>query len=239
MYNNYYVSVLIAAAGQGKRMKSDTNKQYLNLGSKPVLAHTLKHFVENDLVDEIIIIVREDELEECEKEVVEKYYLHENIKIVSGGSERQYSIYNGLQALDNNCHIVIIHDGARPFITKQIIDSSIDEVVGTNAVGVGVPVKDTIKIVNDNSLIIDTPDRSKLWSIQTPQTFMKEILFKAHKKAKEEDYLGTDDCVLVERIGHPVKMIMGSYENIKITTPEDLIIGEAILINRSRNKREC
>ncbi len=234
MYKNYFVSAIIAAAGQGKRMKSNVNKQYLNLGHMPILAHTLKAFLECKSIDEIIIIVGRDEVEGCKKDIVEKYYSHDRIKIVRGGKERQESIYNGLEAIDDRSDIIITHDGARPFVTKEIINTSIEEAIDIKAVGAGVPVKDTIKIVNDDKFISNTPDRKRLWSMQTPQTFMKEILLEAHRNAIKEDYLGTDDCVLVERIGYPVKMIMGSYENIKITTPEDLIIGEAILKNRSR-----
>lgn len=232
-----FVSALIAAAGQGKRMKSKINKQYLELNQKPILVHTLEVFEKSNLINEIILIVRKDEMEFCKDEILNKYRFNKEIKLVVGGKERQESIYNGLKAVDKGADIVVTHDGARPFVTIDIIERSIYEALRNKAVGVGVPVKDTIKVVDKNGDIIDTPDRSGLWRIQTPQTFDYKILLEAHEKAINDDYLGTDDCVLVERLGYKVKMIEGSYENIKITTPEDIILGEAILNRReSKNK---
>lgn len=238
MGKDVFVSALIAAAGQGKRMKSDLNKQYLNLQNKPVVAHTLEIFDKCRLIDEIILIIREDEMEYCNKEVINKYKYNKPIKIVAGGKERQESIFNGLKAADDNSSVIIAHDGARPFITEDIIEESIYVALEFKAVGVGVPVKDTIKVVDINNNIINTPNRNTLWQIQTPQTFRYDILMKAHKKALEDNYFGTDDSVLVERIGYNVKMIAGSYENIKITTPEDLLLGEAILRGRQSKKRK-
>lgn len=237
MYKDISVSALIAAAGQGKRMKSDINKQYLKLLDKPILAHTIEVFVECNMIDEIILVVCQDEIKFCKEEVIDKYEFYQKpIKLVVGGKERQESIFNGLSAVSNETEIVVTHDGARPFITVDIIERSITSTYDNGAVGVGVPVKDTIKVVDEDTNIIDTPERSKLWQIQTPQTFIYSLLKKAHLHAQTESFLGTDDSVLVERIGHKVKMIRGSYENIKITTPEDLFFGEAILKRRQSRK---
>lgn len=233
MYKDIFVSALIAAAGQGKRMKSDVNKQYLNLVDKPILAHTLEVFLDCNMIDEIVLVVGHDEISFCEEEVIDKYnYYKKPVKLVVGGKERQESIFNGLKAVSNETEIVVTHDGARPFVTIDIIERSIIGAFENEAIGVGVPVKDTIKVVDEERNIIDTPDRSKLWQIQTPQTFLCSLLKKAHLQAQKDGFLGTDDSVLVEKIGHKVTMIQGSYENIKITTPEDLFIGEAILKKR-------
>ncbi len=233
MYKGSFVSALIAAAGQGKRMKSDINKQYLKLVDKPILAHTLEVFLRCDMIDEIILIVGQDEMKFCQEEVIDKYGFNQKpIKLVFGGKERQESVLNGLNSVSNETEIVVTHDGARPFITVDIIERSIFGAHDNGAVGVGVPVKDTIKVVDEDKNIIDTPKRSKLWQIQTPQTFSLSTLKKAHLHAQKEGFLGTDDSVLVERIGQRVKMIKGSYENIKITTPEDLFFGESILKRR-------
>ncbi len=233
MYKDISVSALIAAAGQGKRMNSDINKQYLKLVDKPILAHTLEAFLQCDMIDEIILVVGQEEMGLCQEEVIDKYGFDQKpIKIVSGGKERQESIFNGLKAVAKETEIVVTHDGARPFITVDIIERSIVGAHDNGAVGVGVPVKDTIKVVDEDTNIVDTPERSKLWQIQTPQTFVYDLLKEAHLHAQNDDFLGTDDSVLVEKIGHKVKMIKGSYENIKITTPEDIFFGEAILKKR-------
>lgn len=237
MFKDTYISALIAAAGQGKRMESDINKQYLKLLDKPILVYTLEVFIKSLIIDEIIVIVKEDEMEFC-KEVIDKYNLNKKpIKVVKGGKERQESIFNGLNAVNEKSEVVVTHDGARPFVTIDIIEKSIEEALCNRAVGVGVPIKDTIKVVDKERNIVDTPDRSKIWQIQTPQTFSYKLLKDAHLNAKRENFIGTDDSVLVERIGQKVKMIEGSYENIKITTPEDLFFGEAIL-NRRKSKKK-
>jgi 2-C-methyl-D-erythritol 4-phosphate cytidylyltransferase len=155
--------------------------------------------------------------------------------LVSGGEERQNSVYKGLCAVDEHCEIVLIHDGARPFITNKNIVDCINAVKLYGACGVGVKSKDTIKIATDNGFVASTPDRKSLWSIQTPQGFKYDIIMNAHKIAINNDFVGTDDMVLVEMLGIPVKLVEGNYQNIKITTPEDLIIGEAIVSSTSKN----
>ena len=165
-----------------------------------------------------------------------EYYIKtksKNIKIAYGGKERQDSIYNGLKLIDSRCEIVLIHDGARPFVSNIIINNSIKTAREKKAVVVGMPVKDTIKFV-DNGNIKDTPNRENLWSAQTPQSFEYKLIMRAYEEAYKHHYYGTDDSMLVEKIGQKVTMIMGSYDNIKITSPEDIGIGEQIL-NLQRN----
>ncbi|WP_341472796.1 2-C-methyl-D-erythritol 4-phosphate cytidylyltransferase [Anaerophilus nitritogenes] len=236
MLRDHFISVIIAAAGQGKRMNQNVNKQYINLLGKPILVHTLEVFEKSNFIDEIIVVTHPQEMNYCTKNIISFYNFKKVKKVISGGAERQDSIYNGLQEIDEKSSIVVIHDGARPFIKQENILQSIYEAIKYKAVGVGVPVKDTIKVVDEDQIIESTPNRKFLWAIQTPQVFCHDLLIKAHKKAMQDQYIGTDDTVLVERMGQNVKMLMGSYENIKITTPEDLYIGEAIL--KRRNKDE-
>lgn len=221
-------SVVIVSAGKGSRMKADINKQFLKIGDKEVIAHTIDKFYNNKNIGEIIIVVREDEKEFFQENIINKYG-YENIKIAFGGKERQDSVYNGLKEADEKCEIVLIHDGARPFVTNEIIEKSIEGAKEYKSTIVGVPVKDTIKIVDENKDVCDTPNRSRLWSIQTPQVFDYSLIMKAHEKAKNNKYYGTDDSMLMEYLGYDVKVIEGSYNNIKITTPEDLKIAEEIL----------
>lgn len=221
-------SVIIVSAGKGSRMKVDINKQFLKLGDKEVVAHTIDKFYNNKNIGEIIVVIREEEKEFFEKNIINKYG-YKNIKIAFGGKERQDSVYNGLKELEKNCEIVLIHDGARPFVTNEIIEKSIKSAKEHKGAVVGVPVKDTIKIVNENKDVCDTPNRNTLWSIQTPQVFDYSLIMKAYEKSKKDKYYGTDDSMLMEYLGYNVKVVEGSYNNIKITTPEDLKIAEEIL----------
>ena len=220
-------SVIIVAAGSGKRMKRNINKQFIKLNEKEIIAHTIDVFYKNENINEIIVCIKKEEEKFFKEQILEKNNF-KNIKIAYGGKERQDSIYNGLKSVDKNCQIVLIHDGARPFVDNRIIEESILIAKQKKAVVVGVPVKDTIKIVMDGN-ITDTPNRANLWSAQTPQTFDYKLITKAYDEAYKSNYYGTDDSMLVENIGQEVTMIMGSYENIKITSPEDLNIGEQIL----------
>ena len=227
-------SVVIVSAGRGSRMKADINKQFLKLKGKEVIAHTIDKFYNNKNIDEIVVVVKEDEADFFRRNIIDKYG-YKNIKIAFGGKERQDSVFNGLKAVNERCDIVLIHDGARPFVTDEIIKNSIECAKKNKCVIVGVPVKETIKIINKDNEVCDTPNRSTLWSIQTPQVFEYLSIIKAHKIAKEKSYYGTDDSMLMEYLGYNVKVIEGSYNNIKITTPEDLKIGEEIL---NENKKE-
>lgn len=222
-----YVSAVIAAGGKGKRMNSVKSKQYLPVKGFPILYYTLTVFETLREIDEIILVVGEQDLDFVRKDIILKYKFKKT-RLIEGGLERQDSVYNGLRSCSPQTDIVVIHDGVRPFITHGIILESIEAAKLYKAAGVAVPVKDTIKIVEDG-FIKATPDRRKLYAIQTPQTFMYEVILKAHEIARKEGFYGTDDAVLVERLGYKVKIIDGSYENIKITTPEDIIIAEAFL----------
>jgi 2-C-methyl-D-erythritol 4-phosphate cytidylyltransferase len=195
-------------------------KQFLPLAGKAVVEWTIEVFRKIKTVEQIVLAVPEDDLERAK---------NLGVTVVAGGEERGDSVKNGLKAISPDCDLVIIHDGARPLITPDIIEKAISEAKEYGAAIVGVPAKDTIKRVGDDLVIKDTVDRQALWQAQTPQIFKYEIITRAYAKKRS----ATDDAKLVEDLGIKVKMVMGSYENIKITTPEDLIVAEAIL--RSRN----
>ena len=220
--------VVIVAAGTGSRMNMGINKQFIKLEGKEIIAYTIEKFYNNSNIEDVVVVVKEDESEFFKKEILDKYNF-KNVKIAYGGKERQDSVYNGLKLLDEKCDVVLIHDGARPFVSDKIIDKSIEEAKEHKAIVVGVPVKDTIKVIDNDKNIVDTPNRSVLWAVQTPQTFDYNILIDAYKDAFKNKFYGTDDAMLVERIGYKVKMLEGSYNNIKITTQEDLNIGSQIL----------
>lgn len=222
------VSAIIVAAGKGSRMGAAVNKQYLMLLNKPVLAYTLETFERTESISEMIVVVHPEDrrlFEEC----ILPFGFRKITAIADGGFDRQASVYNGLLQVGPESDIVAVHDGARPLVSPTVISNSVAVAARYGSACVGVPVKDTIKMVDTNHIILDTPERSMLWTIQTPQTFQREILINAHEKAIAEGYRGTDDAVLVERLGVPVKMVMGSYTNLKITTAEDLVVAEAFL----------
>ncbi len=219
-------AALVLAAGQGKRMNSTTPKQFLLLGDKPVLYYSLKRFEESS-IDKIILVAGKDEIEYCKYEIVEKYGFSKVCAIVAGGTERYDSVWNGLQEL-KAVDYVFIHDGARPFITIEEIERLKEEVIVHKACVAGMPVKDTIKIADSNGLVESTPDRQKLWLIQTPQVFEWNLIYDAYEKLMAQGEKNvTDDAMVVETLSHfPVKLVMTSYKNIKITTQEDLLIGD-------------
>lgn len=213
----------------GRRMGQKVAKQFLPLGDKPMLAHTLLAFQRASGVDEIIPILSREDMESCLRDVIEQYHITKVRTLVVGGKERQDSVMNGLRKLGKDASIVLVHDGVRPFVTQEMIQESIDHAKKGDCVAVGVPLKDTIKEVNDKQVVRHTLERSRLWAIQTPQTFPVKILKRAYEESYKHNVYGTDDAMLVERAGGTVHVIMGSYENIKITTPEDLILAEEIL----------
>jgi 2-C-methyl-D-erythritol 4-phosphate cytidylyltransferase len=229
-------TAIVLAAGQGKRMNTDVHKQYLLIKDKPVLYYSLKAF-DDSLIDDIVLVTGKDEAGYCEKEIIERYGLKKIRIIVEGGKERYHSVYNGIKAIDWECNYVFIHDGARPFVSGNIIERAYDEVKKSRACIVGMPVKDTIKISDDNGYVAATPSRSLVWQIQTPQTFERQLISTAYEKLilNEERLISegvaiTDDAMVVEYFEKvPVKLVQGSYENIKITTPEDLKIAETFL----------
>lgn len=229
------VIVLIPAAGMGRRMRAVLNKPYLLLDDRPILAHTLALFDEHPQVDHIYVISPEDELAFCRREVVRRFAFGKVREIIAGGDERQDSVRNGLRSCNaQEDDIVLIHDGVRPFFPVRILPAVIETAGRVGACVVGMPVKDTIKEV-EGELIRATPERGRLWQAQTPQGFRYRLIRAAHEQALTEGWRGTDDASLVERLGRPVAMIEGCYRNIKITTPEDLVLARALLAA----EREC
>ncbi len=221
---------LIPAAGMGRRMGASINKQYLHLEGIPIVARTLAVFERSPHIDGIALVIPESEIPYCQEQVVEHYSLNKVYPIIPGGAERQQSVMHGLAFLRSIAppqSIVVIHDGVRPFITDELIAQSIAAVTPGQGALVAVPAKDTIKVVK-NGCVTETPDRQTLWQAQTPQAFLLEDIYRAHQTALEQGYVGTDDCALAERIGIRIKVIMGSYTNIKMTTPEDLHYGELL-----------
>lgn len=226
-------ATIIVSAGSGKRMKSDKNKQFIMLDGIPVIIRTLQTFDNVPEIDYIVVVTRNDDIETV-NQLISEYKISKRILIVSGGDTRQQSVYNGINALkESNLHIknVLIHDGARPFVSEKNIKSVLDQ-LETNcmAAAVGVKIKDTIKQINLDSYIEKTLDRDTLISIQTPQGFDFRLIASAHKKAIEYNINVTDDCALIEELtNEAIKVIIGDYNNIKITTPEDITLGENIL----------
>lgn len=231
MVNNY---AIIAAAGTGSRMGTTTKKQYLTLAGEPVLAHTLRVFENSSLIKHVVLVVGQDELAWCHDEILAKFNFTKVLTVVPGGIYRQHSVYNGLVALKAQAtDVVIVHDGARPLLTETVLKTTIQGAVVGGAAVAAVPVKDTIKKASANKTILETPPRETLWAVQTPQAFRYQLLMRAYQRAEEEDFIGTDDASLVERSGQEVHLVDGSYENIKITTLEDMAFAEAILERRN------
>ncbi|OCA97672.1 2-C-methyl-D-erythritol 4-phosphate cytidylyltransferase [Clostridium beijerinckii] len=218
------VSAIVLAGGRGKRMGYIQSKQYIDLNGAPILYYTLKQFIENDLIDKIILVVPEDEKDYCKREVLNKYGLKID-DLVSGGNERQESVYNALEKLEKS-DIVLIHDGARPFVSQKIISDAVEYAKRYKAAAPGVMPKDTIKIKDGNNFSVDTLVRSELVAIQTPQAFDFNLIYECHKEIKKRCISVTDDTSVVELLGHKVYIYEGDYKNIKITTPEDLILAE-------------
>ena len=229
------VVALVLAAGQGRRMGAETKKPYLLLAGKPILFHTLREFEKCPSIDRIVLVVEKHEIEHARSSIVEAFGYSKVAGIVAGGLKRQDSVWEGIKAITGDCELVIVHDGVRPFISQVLLQKAIDVTRESGATVVAVPVKDTIKVVSREKEVLQTLDRKTLWSVQTPQTFNHDLLKRAHEKARQDGFYGTDDASLVERIGVTVKVVDGSYENIKITTPEDLVLGETIL-QQQRNK---
>lgn len=219
---------IIVAGGSGKRMGAGINKQFLKLNGRPILYYTLKAFSVNNLIDGIILVAAQNEIEQCRVEIIEKYDIKKVMKIVPGGKERQESVFNGLCALED-CELVLIHDGARPFVNQRIIEEGIKYAKMYGACSCGIVPKDTIKLKDENSYSTGTLDRNKLFCIQTPQCFKYDIIMECHHRMKNENIPVTDDTMVVERYNNKVYLYEGSYSNIKITTPEDMIMAKAIL----------
>lgn len=222
------ITAIVLAAGSGSRMKSQTKKQFMEIKGKPILWYSLVAF-ENSNVDEIILVTGKEDIEYCQKEIVEKYNLNKVKEIIAGGKERYQSVYNGLNETDGD--YVLIHDGARPMINEDIIDRCIAGAKEYKAVVAGMPVKDTVKIVGENNIIEVTPQRSTVWITQTPQSFETKLLKDGYDKMMTvNDISVTDDAMVVEKYtDNKVRFVEGDYSNIKVTTPEDILLVEALL----------
>lgn len=225
------ICAIIAAAGQGKRMGSAINKVFLPLADKPVLAHTVLAACATKSVTNIIVTAAADEVQKV-SELLTQLNLAVPWQVIAGGSERQHSIANALKHVPDNIEMIIVHDGARPLAQAALFDQAVAAAYKHQAVIVAVPVKDTIKSADNEGLVTGTPDRRTLWAVQTPQVFSAKLLRSAYEQAAKDRYVGTDDAALVERLGVKVKIVPGNYENLKITTPEDLYFAEVLLAKK-------
>nr|WP_317365478.1 2-C-methyl-D-erythritol 4-phosphate cytidylyltransferase [uncultured Blautia sp.] len=225
-------TAIVLAAGQGKRMNSKVQKQFLELEGKPLVYYSLKCFQDSGLIHEIILVTGAESVSFCKEEIVEKYGLTKVTKVIPGGKERYDSVYQGLLACWDT-EYVLIHDGARPFITEEIIQRGMQGVKKTGACVIGMPSKDTVKIADAQGDVAETPERSSVWTIQTPQIFEYRLIREAHEKIRCRDMSAiTDDAMVVEQeTGVKIALVEGSYKNLKITTPEDLDIAEIFLKN--------
>jgi 2-C-methyl-D-erythritol 4-phosphate cytidylyltransferase len=224
---------VIVSAGKGQRFMEGRKKQFHLLAGKPILVHTLDKFESSPLIRSILLVVGQEDMDYCMKEIIEKYHFRKISQIVPGGKLRQESVKHGIDALSRDAEVVVIHDGVRPFITKSIIEESIHSAIRFGAVVVAMPVKETIKIAHPDGTVLRTLERESLWQIQTPQTFQTPLIKEAYYKATEDGFIGTDDASLVERLGIKVHIVPGSYANIKITTKEDLMLGHLFLKMKS------
>ena len=228
-------TAIVLAAGQGKRMQSDVHKQYLLIQGKPVLFYCL-NALEESFIDEIILVTGKGEEEYCRQEIIERFGFKKVSKIVEGGKERYHSVINGIKAIEQ-CDYLFIHDGARPFLDKEILERTYESAVKNRACVAAMPVKDTIKIADESGFAKETPRRDRVWMVQTPQVFAFDLIKEAYgrleqeeENLKEKGILVTDDAMVVEYFCHvPVKLTEGNYRNMKITTPEDLKTAEAFL----------
>lgn len=237
-------TAIVLAAGQGSRMGTKIQKQYLEIEGKPVLYYSLAVFEQSDIIDDIILVVGEGQVDYCRREIVERFGFAKVDTITVGGSERYESVYRALRVMEDNGlktpnqdGYVFIHDGARPFVDEQILARAYEAVKKHGACVVGMPSKDTIKVADENYFAKETPDRKYLWMIQTPQVFEVSLIKEAYFKLMGEPCIQvTDDAMVAEQMLHaPIKLVEGSYENIKITTPEDLPIAELFVGLRKRN----
>ena len=226
------VVALVPAAGRGHRMGSNTPKQFLTLGGLPLLAHSLRVLETSDIISAIVLAAPQVDLDYCRRDIVDQYGLKKVRQIVAGGAERQDSVRLGLAAVGDDADIVLVHDAVRPFLTPTMIAQVVEAAAKHGAAIVAIPMRDTVKRAGADGLIEETVDRKPLWLAQTPQAFKRALLEEAHAKALQNGFRATDDAQLVERLGHRVAIVEGSTDNIKVTRPEDLAMGESILASR-------
>ncbi len=238
---------VIVSAGKGHRFMEGKSlrvptpdrgkKQFHLMEGKPILAYTLDKFENCPLIRSILLVIGQEDMDYCLKEVVEKFEFKKVSQIVPGGKRRQESVKNGIDALPKDSEVVAIHDGVRPFVTQVMIEDSIHSAAKYGAVVLALPVKETIKVSNPNGTVLKTLDRESLWQIQTPQTFQVNIIREAYNRAAKDGFIGTDDASLVEHSGVTVHILPGSHTNIKITTPEDLLLAHLFLKNLTKQEQ--
>ncbi len=232
------VAVIIPAAGTGRRMHQATPKQYLCLGGRPILAHTLEVFENLPEINEITVVAQTKALEFCQNQIITPFGFKKVLRLVPGGKERQDSVYNAIKALQrqDDYDLIVVHDGVRPFVTPEEVRRVIGAALEHGAAILAMPANDTVKKVNRTGRIQKTLNRQDIWLAQTPQAFQAPIIWRAFVEAYGRDFYGTDEASLVEAIGIPVFAIPGSVYNIKVTTPEDLVLAEAILALRQQSR---
>ncbi len=217
-------------------MGTETPKQFLHLGDVPLFVHALRVFESSQTIAEIVVVVPRAAVTSCQDEFLPPFAFSKISGVIAGGARRQDSVWNGLQAVDARTTTVVVHDAVRPFVTAKMVE---DVVAGSRTHGaaiVAIPLHDTVKRVAPDGMIDATFDRQRLWLAQTPQAFDVELVRDAHRSSQEADVEATDDAFLVERIGHRVAIVNGSPDNIKVTRPEDLVMGEAILRSRTSSR---
>jgi 2-C-methyl-D-erythritol 4-phosphate cytidylyltransferase len=222
------IVAIVVAAGTGSRMGAGINKQFINIKDKPLLYYTLLAFESNSEIDEIVVTAKMEEIQYIKDSIIAKYRFHKIVDIIVGGKERQDSVYNALKSI-KKCDIVLIHDGARPFVTNQIIQDGIEYTRLYGAAACGVVPKDTVKCRDNEGFSKGTLNREELFNVQTPQCFNYKLIVEAHEKCHDNNMRVTDDTAVLEYLGHKIYLYQGSYDNIKVTTPEDLAIADRLV----------
>jgi len=228
-----WIAAVVPAAGRGVRMGAGVPKQFLTLGGVPLLVHSLQTFEAAHIISEIILVVPQDDCQYCREDIVPSYGLKKVSQVIAGGPRRQDSVLNGVRAANSATDIVVVHDAVRPFVTLKMITQVVEATRNHGAAIVAMPMRDTVKRVNGEGIIKETLNREELWLAQTPQAFRRDVLLRAHQQGEADGVDATDDAFLVERLGLTVAIVQGSSDNIKVTRPEDLHMGEAILTAKS------
>ncbi|WP_454062626.1 2-C-methyl-D-erythritol 4-phosphate cytidylyltransferase [Candidatus Nitrospira salsa] len=234
----HHVVAVVPAAGRGVRMGGATPKQFLSLGGIPLLVYSLQTLDAVESISEIIVVIPEADRQYCQEAVVDRFDIQKVTHIVPGGRRRQDSVRNGVLAFQNQPDFVVVHDGVRPFVSREIVEQAVKSACMHGASLVAIPMKDTVKRVNERGVVTETLPREQLWLAQTPQVFRYSWLVEAHKMAEEKNLDATDDAGLIEQLGYPVTIVHGSSLNMKMTRPEDLALGESILLSRTTQESQ-
>lgn len=225
---------MVPAAGRGHRMGTHTPKQYLMLGGLPLLVHSLRVLEDSEAISAVVLATPQADLDYCRQDIIARYGFKKVRQVVAGGAERQDSVRLGLAAAGSEAEIVLVHDAVRPFLTTSMIAQVVEAAAKHGAAIVAIPMRDTVKRAGPDGLIDETVDRKPLWLAQTPQAFKRSLIEEAHAMALRDGFRATDDAQLVERLGHRVAIVEGSTDNVKVTRPEDLAVGESILAAREK-----